>query len=174
MALGYTYRAGRRETPLNKSKRVLFIVQIRDERTSRASSPFLFSRKVHVSFRAQRLLCIDNALKNPFLFTPSFFFETNETHPIEGLNRLNEKNRRRIRGDCHAGNSRTAVENNFLFYFPLYEDGRGSNGKGVAVSRHQFFRKKCRDTWPPPPCERAGRGSSPRKRYVLWFYNANG
>lgn len=81
MALGYTYRAGRRETPLNKSKRVLFIVQIRD---SRASSPFLFSRKVHVSLRAQRLLCIDNALKNPLLFIPSFFFDQRNT-PNRGV-----------------------------------------------------------------------------------------
>lgn len=84
MALGYSYRAGRRETPLNKSKRVLFIVQIRDERTSRASSPFLFSRKVHVSLRAQRLLCIDYALKNPLLFTPSFFFDQRNT-PNRGV-----------------------------------------------------------------------------------------
>lgn len=81
MALGYTYRAGRRETPLNKSKRVLFIVQIRN---SRASSPFLFSRKVHGPLRAQRLLCIDNALKNPLLFTPSFFFDQRNT-PNRGV-----------------------------------------------------------------------------------------
>lgn len=134
---------------------------------------FFFQERSTVPFA--RNVCFASTTRQKILsFSPPLSSSTNETHPIEGLNRLNEKNRRRIRGDCHAGNSRTAVENNFLFYFPLYEDGRGSNGKGVAVSRHQFFRKKCRDTWPPPPCERAGRGSSPRKRYVLWFYNANG
>ena len=58
----------------------------------------------------------------------------------------------------------------FLFFFisppPLHEDGRGSNGKGEAVSRHQFFRKKCRDTWPPP--RRKGR-RGPRHENATFY-----